>query len=185
METMGNGAYLSASRDIIKAHGGHLFLDAAPGRGPALSLYLPVYAGEMDELPSRYLDVIHGSGRILFMDDEFTVRDTFGRAAYGLGYEAELAADGAQAVEMFAAALASGAKFNAVVLDLTVLGGMGAIETLPLLRDLDPAIKVVVSTGYSDSEVDANIAEIGFDALLPKPHSLSELSRILAFATSL
>jgi two-component system, cell cycle sensor histidine kinase and response regulator CckA len=65
---------------------------------------------------------------------------------------------------------------------MTVPGGLGAKATLPKLRKLDPSVKVVIATGYNEADVLSSVSELGFDALLPKPHTFAELSRVLACA---
>jgi two-component system, cell cycle sensor histidine kinase and response regulator CckA len=145
-----------------------------------VSLYLPVYAGAVDRVPPSERLLVRGSGRVLFVDDDPAVRGILERAAKVLGYDPVLASDGAEAVEIYRSARNAGQHFEVVVLDLIIPGGLGATETLPLLRMLDPAVKVIIATGYNESDVLDQVVEAGFDALFSKPHTLSELSRILA-----
>ena len=176
----GKGLGLTVSREIVRQHGGTLVVQSIPGQGTMVSLYLPVYAGVVDTVaPSESL-LIRGSGRILLVDDDSAVRGILERAAKVLGYDPVLAEDGEEAVEIYRSAQNVGQRFEVVVLDLIIPGGLGATETLPLLRMLDPAVKVIIATGYNASDVLDDVAEAGFDALLTKPHTLSELSRVLA-----
>jgi CheY-like chemotaxis protein len=92
-----------------------------------------------------------------------------------LGYEVEGVRDGAEAVAKYTAAKASGRRFDAVLLDLTIRGGMGGVETAKKLRELDPTAKLIASSGYSDTPVLARSREYGFDGVLPKPWLLSQL----------
>ena len=90
------------------------------------------------------------------MDDEALVRAVAGELLRALGHEADFATDGAAAIERYAAAKAAGTPFDVVILDLTIRGGMGGAEAVRRLLEIDPAVKVVVSSGYSDDEVVAN-----------------------------
>ncbi|MGA1876187.1 MAG: response regulator, partial [bacterium] len=96
-----------------------------------------------------------------------------------LGYMVECVADGAAAVEAFTRANESGRPFDAVILDLTVPGGMGGQEALEKIHEIDPKAKVIVSSGYADDPVLADYRRYGFSGAVAKPYEISELSRIL------
>jgi CheY-like chemotaxis protein len=81
----------------------------------------------------------------------------------------ETAGDGAEAVALYEANRAAGRVFDAVLLDLTVTGGMGGLEAASRLKESDPALKLIVSSGYSDAPVMSHFAEYGFDAVILKP----------------
>jgi two-component system, cell cycle sensor histidine kinase and response regulator CckA len=114
------------------------------------------------------------------MDDEEVVRRAAERVLTGMGCEVALAADGAEAIEKWTASRARGSPFDVVVVDLTVPGALGGVETLERLRSLDPAVKVVVSSGYSTSPVMADHLERGFAAAIPKPWNADEVRRVVA-----
>ncbi len=96
-----------------------------------------------------------------------------------LGYQPDAASDGVQAIEKFIEAKRSGNLFDAVILDLTIPGGMGGTETMERLRQIDPQVKAIVSSGYSDNPAMANFQQFGFRGVIPKPHRISDLGRIL------
>ena len=96
-----------------------------------------------------------------------------------LGYQAELARDGAEAIELFTLAQESGKAFDAVILDLTVPGGMGGKETMEKLLKIDPGVKTIVSSGYSEDAIMAEFAKYGFSGVIAKPYRIAELSRVL------
>lgn len=127
--------------------------------------------------PEKHL--VTGSGRILVMDDVEMIRDLAGAALEALGYEAVLARDGAEAVALYAEAMQAGKPFAAVIMDLIVPGGVGGEEAVQALRRLDPLVKAVVSSGYSQDPVMANYAAYGFCAVLPKPYSIARLGELL------
>lgn len=122
---------------------------------------------------------IMGEGRILVMDDEEHVRDMSATILSELGYEVTTGVDGAEAVELYQKARESGKPYDAVILDLTVPGGMGGQETIQKLLEIDPKIKALVSSGYSNDPVLANFREHGFIGFIPKPCKIQELSEIV------
>ncbi len=96
-----------------------------------------------------------------------------------LGYDVQTARDGAEAIALYEASKAAGTGFDAVLLDLTVTGGIGGVEAAAKLRQLDPSSKLIVSSGYSDAPVMSDFREYGFDAVIPKPWTVPEISDVL------
>lgn len=120
-----------------------------------------------------------GQERVLLMDDEPSIRDSVGEMLECLGFEVEVSGEGRQAIELYKKALETGKPFDAVLMDLTIVGGMGGKDTIRHLLELDPSIKAVASSGYSDDPIMANHAKYGFRAVLAKPYTLKELERTL------
>ena len=123
--------------------------------------------------------LIKGHGRVLVMDDEEAVRKMFGQFLRKLGFESVLTANGAEAVASYQAASAGGRPFDLVILDLTVRGGMGGQETIARLRQIDPRVRALVSSGYSMDPIMANYQDYGFVDMLAKPFGIQELSEVL------
>jgi len=96
-----------------------------------------------------------------------------------LGYEVETARDGTKAIGVYEAAREEGKPFDAIMIDLTVPGGMGGEEAIKRLLQIDPGIKAVVSSGYSNSPVLSEYTSYGFKARIVKPYRIEELSRVL------
>jgi CheY-like chemotaxis protein len=113
------------------------------------------------------------------MDDEEGLRLLLKTLLTTLGYEVQTAQDGAEAIALFEDARISGRSFDAALLDLTVSGGMGGMEAVARLRELDPSVKLIVSSGYSDAAVMSNFRRYGFDDVLPKPWRIAEVSEVL------
>jgi CheY-like chemotaxis protein len=113
------------------------------------------------------------------MDDEETLRTLLARSLTKLGYQVESARDGLEAIALYESAKRSGHAFDAVLLDLTISGGMGGAETGARLKELDPFVKLIVSSGYSDAPVMANYREYGFDDVIQKPWQTAQLGEVL------
>lgn len=119
------------------------------------------------------------TGKILLMDDEERIRTVTGQILRMLGYEAELAPNGQEAVEMYRQAMEAGAPFTAVILDLTIPGGMGGKEAIKKLLEIDPNVKAIVSSGYSSDPTMSHFREHGFSGIVAKPYRVAELKKVL------
>jgi PAS domain S-box-containing protein len=176
----GSGLGLARAYSIVKSHSGHLQVESRMGFGTTFHIYLPATdKGAPAVIPETCPIPIRWQGKVLIMDDEEMVREVLGRMLSRLGYEVDFASDGSQAIEKFVGARADRRPFAAVILDLTIPGGMGGEETLENLLRIDPQIKAIVSSGYSDNQVMANFQKYGFREVIAKPYRLGELSKIL------
>ena len=173
----GSGLGLATTYSIIKKHDGHITVESTLGEGTTFHIYLPASEKAVPEKEEARL--IKGHGRILVMDDEESIRKMTKRMLKDLGYESEFARDGAEAIQMYKAAGESGKPYDAVILDLTVPGGMGGKECVTKLFEIDPELKAVVSSGYSDDPVLSNFQEYGFKGALPKPFKYLSLGKVL------
>jgi signal transduction histidine kinase/CHASE1-domain containing sensor protein/CheY-like chemotaxis protein len=175
----GRGLGLTISFSIIKSHNGHISAESELGSGTTFTIYLP--ASEKKTAPKESYEsaTLVGEGKILIMDDEEMVRSSLGEMIAGFGYKVELAKDGKEAVARYEKARNSAEPFDAVILDLTVPGGMGGKEAIKKLREIDPNINAIVSSGYSSDHVMANFREHGFSDVIVKPYKPQELSGIL------
>ena len=113
------------------------------------------------------------------MDDEQIVSVVAGELLRELGHEAEFAEHGDAAIEKYKQAKADGRPFDVVILDLTIRGGKGGADTLREMQAIDPGVKAIVSSGYSDNEVVATFRQHGFCSFLKKPYNMQELGRML------
>ncbi len=117
--------------------------------------------------------------RILVMDDEEVLREFTSRLLSKLGYDVEVAMGGEEAIELFKKAKESGKPFDAVIMDLTIYGGLGGKETISKLHEIDPEVKAIVSSGFSNDLI-SDYRKFGFKAVVTKPYTLDELSRVLS-----
>jgi two-component system cell cycle sensor histidine kinase/response regulator CckA len=179
----GSGLGLASAYAIIKKHHGHIAVDSEPGVGTTFFVYLPATEQQAPPQPAEDREPLVGKGKILVMDDEEMVREVLGRILARLGYEAEFAGDGGEAIEKFVQAHGSGQRFAGVILDLTVPGGLGGKETMARLLEIDPGTKGIVSSGYADDPIMADFQEYGFSGVIAKPYKISELGKLLYAVT--
>lgn len=176
----GSGLGLATAYAIISRHGGQIEAESIPGVRTCFTVHLPALPGVQLEETAPETEVHTGSGRILVMDDSQSLRNLLAQLLERLGYQVECARNGTEALALFEQAQAANHPFKAVLLDLTVPGGMGGVETAARLRQMDPSVKLVVSSGYSDAPVMSDFRRFGFDAIIPKPWSLAALSGTLS-----
>jgi two-component system cell cycle sensor histidine kinase/response regulator CckA len=175
----GSGLGLTTSYWIVKKHGGLIDVISDLGSGTTFFIYLP--ASEEKPLPAEIgkSTIFRGKGAILLMDDEEIVRSVAGYMIRSLGYEIAFAENGEEAIKKYVDALNSARPFDAVILDLTVRGGMGGEETIRRMSAVNPDVCAIVSSGYSDSAVLSQYTDYGFKAVLSKPYAIEELSIVL------
>ena len=180
----GTGLGLSTVYSIIKRHGGHISVTSEHGHGTVFRLFLP--AAEEAHAPQATNQMpkglLTGTGRILIMDDEQIIRDLARIMFEEAGYRVVDCGHGAAAVEQYRLASEQGVRFDAVILDLTVPGGMGGREAAALIRKLDPAAVLIVSSGYSNDPVMADYGRYGFSGSAVKPYTYEALLTELSHA---
>jgi len=179
----GTGLGLPISKSIIKKHGGEVTVKSRVGFGTTFSFYLPA---DHSEVICRDTAVevegkrsIFGNGKILVMDDEEIIRTLTKHILNHLGYDAEFARDGKEAIDLYRNALIGDRPFDAVLLDLTIRGGMGGQEAIKELSEIDPNVKGIVSSGYSQNPVMANFKDFGFCGVIAKPYTVEEMGQKL------
>lgn len=177
----GSGLGLASSFSIVRNHNGHITVSSEVGRGTTFSIYLPASTRRTESLPvADRARFVRGSGRILIMDDEETIREFLSETLTMGGYTVDAVGEGAEAVAAYRRASEEGRPFSAVILDLTIPGGMGGKETMEKLIEFDPEVKAIVSSGYAKDPIMANYQQHGFKDVVPKPYKIEELSRVLA-----
>jgi CheY-like chemotaxis protein len=176
----GSGLGLATSQAIARRHYGALRVEAPPGKGATFLLYLPAKPGARVAKETDNASVPTMSGRVLFMDDEPSIRQMAPNLLRRLGFEAEVVGDGQEAIDAYVRAMAEGRRFDVVILDLTVPAGMGGCEAMKQLRAIDPAVQVIVSSGYAADPVLLDHRAHGFCGVVTKPYSLSVIGTVLS-----
>ena len=175
----GHGLGLTTSYSIIKKHDGDINISSSVGSGTTVTIYLPAYPEQTVEYKNSPALTLRGQGSILIMDDEDIIRETLGKMLKRLGYTVRTATDGLNAINLYQEARHLSEPFDIVMMDLTIAGGMGGRETVQKLLEIDPAAKVIVSSGYSNDPVMADYQNYGFCGVLPKPYKIEEVNQIL------
>jgi PAS domain S-box-containing protein len=175
----GSGLGLAGAYSIIKRHHGHMTVESELGVGTLFTLYLPAAKKDLFQEHDIMEGIYRGEGKILLMDDEEFIRKVAGTMLVQLGYEVEYATDGAQAIELYSSARDLGIPFRAVIMDLTVPGGMGGEEAMKKLLEIDSDVRAIVSSGYADDPVMANFSEFGFKGVVTKPYRIKDLSEVV------
>ena len=175
----GSGLGLAATYSIIRKHDGHITVTSELGKGSVFHIYLPASEGEVAP-PPRQEKFVRGSGTILIMDDDEDMRKTTGDMLKRMGYTVDYAEEGTAAVAKYRQARGAGKPFAAVIMDLTIPGGMGGKEAIGKLLEIDPAVRAIVSSGYSEDPVMADFRSYGFRGVAIKPYRIRELSEVVA-----
>ena len=176
----GSGLGLATAYSIIKNHKGQIEVESALGEGTIFHIYLVAADQEITTpLKDARKELLKGQGKILIMDDDVMVRDVLRKMLQNLGYEALCAENGEEAIKLYLEALEVNQPFTAAILDLTVPGGMGGKEAINELLKINPKVKAIVSSGYSEDPIMAEFMAYGFSGAIEKPYRVSEVSKIL------
>jgi signal transduction histidine kinase/ActR/RegA family two-component response regulator len=197
----GMGLGLTICHAIVQKHEGAIVVESTVGVGTTFHIYLPsareiggaeaagqaggvisqaktrkLSGGEKTPVPAG----VSRHGRVLVMEDEEAVKTVIGLTLRGMGHEVELAENGQMAIENYKKAQSLGRRFDVVILDLTVRGGMGGKETIQALLKIDPAVKAIAMSGYAHDPVILEPERHGFKGALAKPFERGKLREIIS-----
>ncbi len=175
----GNGLGLSTSYSIIKKHNGYLEVESVAGIGTTFYIFLPASIEPLEVKKEKSEIVISDGIKILLMDDEESIRNVSGEMLTYFGYQVSLARNGQEAIKLYKEAKENGEAFDVVIMDLTIPGGLGGIETMAVLRQMDPDIKAIITSGYANDQVMSDYRKYGFSGMAIKPYKVNELNEVL------
>jgi DNA-binding NtrC family response regulator len=149
------------------------------GSGTTFTIFLPQAAQTAEVEAHRAPTLRFGTGRILFMDDDEKICALTGGMLESLEYKFDTARNGEEAIGLYKRYLNIGRPYDAVILDLTIIGGMGGADTYKKLRGLDPDVRAIIASGYDNEEMAKEFLQMGFCGYLTKPYRVTDLGRIL------
>ncbi len=179
------GLGLTTCFAIVRDHGGHIQVYSQPGEGTTFQVWLPASNKPLEALPTDTSEElacpedVRGQ-RILVMDDEPSVLGVLCAMLESLGYQPIGTVEGGETLAAWEQACSCDQPFHAVILDLTIKGGMGGVDTAQQLRARGAEVPIVASSGYANDRVMADFREYGFDAVLRKPYRLDDLAAALS-----
>jgi PAS domain S-box-containing protein len=172
------GLGLATVYSIVQKHGGFITAKSAPGKGATFIFYLPAIPNRTESHPPQ-LESIGGKRRVLVMDDDEVIRSVVVRLLKRAGMDVTAVAEGGSAIDAYREALARGNRYDVVLMDLTVKGGMGGKEAMKRLLEVDPSARVIVASGYANDPIMANFREYGFVNVLRKPFNVNDFIRVI------
>ena len=177
----GNGLGLATTYSIIKNHNGLITVESQIHFGSTFTLYLPASRHQevVVEPPARIEPVVTGTGRVLIVDDEEAIRALVEFTLDRLGYEVSGTETALEGVNLYREKFEAGQRFDLVILDLTLPGGMGGKEALKCLIEIDPTVNAIVSSGYAMDATMSRYEDFGFRGVIAKPYEAAELGRIV------
>jgi len=177
----GTGLGLATVLSIVKHHGGQMGVDSEIGVGTAFTVFLPI-ADRPEEVEARRapsFNVALRTRRILFMDDDTSICVLTQGMLESLEYKCDIAHNGEEALQFYKRYLNIGRPYDAVIMDLTIIGGMGGEATYKHLRELHPEVRAIIASGYDNDDMARQFLELGFCGYLTKPYRVGDLARII------
>ncbi|MBU3980999.1 MAG: response regulator [Proteobacteria bacterium] len=168
----GTGLGLSSSYGIIKGCGGYIDVESKKGKGATFRIYIPASEKEARKVGIASAEIIKGTGTIFLVDDEKVILEVNQELLEAMGYRVIIAGGGKEAVEVFSK---NRDEIDMVLLDM-IMPTMGGGEVFDIIKEINPKVKVLLSSGYSIDGRANEILSRGCDGFIQKPFGASELS---------
>lgn len=186
----GSGIGLATCRAIVQRHGGTITVESVLKAGTEFRVYLPACRVELEEASEpdpaftkrkdkRETEVISGQGCVLVVDDQDGVRQAAQRLLEKLGYRTIAAADGQEAIDLYRQHARTADPVSAVLLDMTLPGGLDGEEVKDEIRRMDGSARVIATSGWFDDGAENQLLGQGYVGVLPKPYAVEELSQTM------
>ena len=177
----GSGLGLAICHSIINKHDGNLSVQSTADKGTTFTIYLPVSTQTAHESGRFKQDIVEAECKasIMVMDDDVMVLDIAKRMLERFGHKVVLAENGQEAIELYREHFKSDHPVDAIIMDLTIPGGMGGKDAVQEILRINPEAKVVVASGYSNDPVMARYHDYGFNASISKPFMLADLRKVI------
>jgi len=154
--------------------------ESEEGKGTTFNVFLPITDKKRAEISPIISKKYMFSGKVLLMDDEKYVRNTLKQMLERLGFDVDTTKRGEETIKIYNEKMKQGIPYNLVIMDLTIPSGMGGKETMQYLKEINPEVLAIVSSGYSNDPIMGHPEEFGFADVLIKPYSLNKLRNLLS-----
>jgi len=178
----GTGLGLATVLSIVRKHGGQIGVDSTVGTGTTFTVFFPAADRPVDLVVRSAPAIRFGTGRILFLDDDPKICELTAGMLTSLDYTHDIVRTGEDAIAFYRRYLNIGRPYDAVILDLNVIGGMGGEECFKQLRDLHPEVRAIVNSGYDSEDMARRYLDMGFVGYLTKPYRVLDLGRVIKAA---
>jgi PAS domain S-box-containing protein len=178
-EANASGLGLTVCESVARAHGGVVRILSSPGTGTRVRLALPGRSVAGESVAAAPSPPPERRKRVLLLEDEPLILQLLEQHLLRCGCESTATMDGAETIARYREAMESGQRYDLVILDLSIPGGMGGAAAMETIRRMDPAVRAVVSSGYSDDPVMSRYIDYGFHAVLPKPYQPQDLMELV------
>ena len=178
----GTGLGLATVLSIVRQHGGQIGVDSTVGTGTTFTLFFPKADRPVETAVRTPAALRFGTGRVLFLDDDPKICELTAGMLSSLDYTHDVVRTGEDAITFYRRYLNVGRPYDAVILDLNVVGGMGGEECFKQLRDLHPEVRAIVNSGYDSEDMARRYLDMGFVGYLTKPYRVADLGRVLKAA---
>lgn len=175
----GTGLGLATVLSIVRKHGGEIGVASTVGTGTTFTVFLPQADKPVEVQARRAPTLRFGTGRVLFMDDDPKICALTSTMLQSLDYKFDIAHNGEEAIKFYQRYLNIGRPYDAVIMDITVVGGMGGEECFRHLHELDPDVRAIVSSGYDNEDMARRFLDLGFCGYLTKPYRVTDLGKVL------